>query len=107
MIRRPPRSTLFPYSTIFRSHFSFLIGGGEGTKGIKLNVTFFTTVGLRRNNSRTLQATVNILTPEERGRKKGGFSLDPFKNFVPNRGWRRNERNKTKRDFFTQELIEG
>src|SRR5256885_7001943 len=23
MIRRPPRSTLFPYTTLFRSHFSF------------------------------------------------------------------------------------
>src|SRR5258708_5155420 len=58
-----------------RAHFnfSFLIGGGEGTNGIKLNVTFFTPVGLRRNNSRTLQATVNILTRKERGRKKGAF----------------------------------
>src|SRR3989442_11762811 len=26
MIRRPPRSTLFPYTTLFRSHFSFLPG---------------------------------------------------------------------------------
>src|SRR5258708_15268845 len=24
MIRRPPRSTLFPYTTLFRSHLSFL-----------------------------------------------------------------------------------
>src|SRR5258708_1793744 len=54
-------------------HFSFLIGGGEGTNGIKLNVTFFTPVGLPRNNSRTLQATVTIFTPKERGRKNGVF----------------------------------
>src|SRR5260370_29128594 len=59
-------------------HFSFLIGGGEGTNGITLNLTFFTLVRLRRNNSRTLQATVNILTPKERGRKNGGFILTPF-----------------------------
>src|SRR5256885_12130703 len=26
MIRRPPRSTLFPYTTLFRSLFAFLIG---------------------------------------------------------------------------------
>src|SRR5260370_31899046 len=26
MIRRPPRSTLFPYTTLFRSHFSVEIG---------------------------------------------------------------------------------
>src|SRR5256885_10294994 len=29
MIRRPPRSTLFPYTTLFRSHESALAGGGE------------------------------------------------------------------------------
>src|SRR5256884_339254 len=31
MIRRPPRSTLFPYTTLFRSHF--LAGGREGRCG--------------------------------------------------------------------------
>src|SRR3712207_7979214 len=29
MIRRPPRSTLFPYTTLFRSCSTYL-GGGEG-----------------------------------------------------------------------------
>src|SRR2546422_2344042 len=30
MIRRPPRSTLFPYTTLFRSRFTqFAIGAGE------------------------------------------------------------------------------
>src|SRR5258708_7631273 len=53
--------------------FLFLIGGGKATNGIKLKVTFFTPVGLRRNNSRTLQPTVNIFTAKERGRKNGGF----------------------------------
>src|SRR2546422_3566797 len=27
MIRRPPRSTLFPYTTLFRSHLRLAIGG--------------------------------------------------------------------------------
>src|SRR5256885_4848458 len=27
MIRRPPRSTLFPYTTLFRSHFAWLVPG--------------------------------------------------------------------------------
>src|SRR3712207_1466320 len=34
MIRRPPRSTLFPYTTLFRSHMVFItagMGGGTGT----------------------------------------------------------------------------
>src|SRR5258708_14285342 len=29
MIRRPPRSTLFPYTTLFRSAFNFASGRGE------------------------------------------------------------------------------
>src|SRR5260221_7172164 len=32
MIRRPPRSTLFPYTTLFRSVVTF-----AGTAGVKLN----------------------------------------------------------------------
>src|SRR5690349_23179311 len=32
MIRRPPRSTLFPYTTLFRSHFVGI--GGAGLSGI-------------------------------------------------------------------------
>src|SRR2546422_4385422 len=34
MIRRPPRSTLFPYTTLFRSVTSFAILGGFGYKAI-------------------------------------------------------------------------
>src|SRR2546427_8026970 len=30
MIRRPPRSTLFPYTTLFRSLFVFGLGGAAG-----------------------------------------------------------------------------
>src|SRR2546421_1859399 len=29
MIRRPPRSTLFPYTTLFRSHLALLVSGGH------------------------------------------------------------------------------
>src|SRR3712207_7905208 len=31
MIRRPPRSTLFPYTTLFRSDCVFVIGQNPGT----------------------------------------------------------------------------
>src|SRR3712207_8068459 len=31
MIRRPPRSTLFPYTTLFRSGVRFLGGSNEGS----------------------------------------------------------------------------
>src|SRR5256886_12020685 len=30
MIRRPPRSTLFPYTTLFRSHTNLFWSGGVG-----------------------------------------------------------------------------
>src|SRR3712207_7424382 len=29
MIRRPPRSTLFPYTTLFRSHLNFMCGRSD------------------------------------------------------------------------------
>src|SRR2546427_8814394 len=33
MIRRPPRSTLFPYTTLFRSHFEAMQSKGEKVAG--------------------------------------------------------------------------
>src|SRR3712207_8882380 len=33
MIRRPPRSTLFPYTTLFRSELQLLLLGGELGEG--------------------------------------------------------------------------
>src|SRR2546426_5651201 len=32
MIRRPPRSTLFPYTTLFRSVFGFARGAGDALR---------------------------------------------------------------------------
>src|SRR2546427_9634876 len=38
MIRRPPRSTLFPYPTLFRSHvFAELCGIPDGFAGIEMS----------------------------------------------------------------------
>src|SRR5687768_17774682 len=31
MIRLPPRSTLFPYTTLFRSRYDFILGVGDDT----------------------------------------------------------------------------
>src|SRR5258708_18249110 len=36
MIRRPPRSTLFPYTTLFRSHLRFDLVGGRHTQSFDL-----------------------------------------------------------------------
>src|SRR2546428_9249827 len=50
MIRRPPRSTLFPYTTLFRSHFTLLsfIGVDDATVSVSFpNPTL--TVGININ----------------------------------------------------------
>src|SRR2546425_12269372 len=36
MIRRPPRSTLFPYTTLFRSRDGVVVGGGVGPDLLEL-----------------------------------------------------------------------
>src|SRR3712207_9203556 len=38
MIRRPPRSTLFPYTTLFRSYFEHLGGDGGDPTGVSANL---------------------------------------------------------------------
>src|SRR3712207_9010081 len=40
MIRRPPRSTLFPYTTLFRSGTSHLAVGGSAATGMVVYATF-------------------------------------------------------------------
>src|SRR2546430_5856895 len=44
MIRRPPRSTLFPYTTLFRSHFVRPLSADEKAKLPEMPVTFLPTV---------------------------------------------------------------
>src|SRR3712207_8766218 len=36
MIRRPPRSTLFPYTTLFRSHGNRVLSTDNGDDGVRL-----------------------------------------------------------------------
>src|SRR2546422_2193215 len=50
MIRRPPRSTLFPYTTLFRSRYRYLLSQGQ----IGLSVAFDlpTQIGLDRKSTR-------------------------------------------------------
>ena len=42
MIRRPPRSTLFPYTTLFRSDYdvSISVTGIPGTNSVSITVTY-------------------------------------------------------------------
>src|SRR2546425_10040430 len=57
MIRRPPRSTLFPYTTLFRSHRGNSRAAGGGGDG--------------RSRSRDVRATARRLAPEPAGRLRG------------------------------------
>src|SRR5688572_32335546 len=44
MIRRPPRSTLFPYTTLFRSPLAIVLGGGYGLNAWRYSARFFSTL---------------------------------------------------------------
>src|SRR2546426_8345305 len=55
MIRRPPRSTLFPYTTLFRSGYNFLpleLSAAFGSVQVKRLKTFST---IRRRNFESLR----------------------------------------------------
>src|SRR5258708_32388561 len=51
MIRRPPRSTLFPYTTLFRSHFKCNRGSNEFSPTGKRRMGSDELVSLRRIKS--------------------------------------------------------
>src|SRR2546427_8485154 len=47
MIRRPPRSTLFPYTTLFRSQIHFLVVWSGGPPHTQIRRQCFRKVGVR------------------------------------------------------------
>src|SRR2546422_9444363 len=51
MIRRPPRSTLFPYTTLFRSVFP-LVGESHSERPQNVSVTWIHLGGLDRKSTR-------------------------------------------------------
>src|SRR3989475_12076092 len=63
MIRRPPRSTLFPYTTLFRSHLSreFAAGGAPNLKRVIDLARTACAADLLGNPGYTVRAVVNIL----------------------------------------------
>src|SRR2546427_8730623 len=67
MIRRPPRSTLFPYTTLFRSHLGVGCGGsGLQTKGNHKCTIDRLTIGLQRTRDGALCLHLNTLGPADR-----------------------------------------
>src|SRR3712207_7507003 len=90
MIRRPPRSTLFPYTTLFRSKAAaalldkrFLIGGnGWHDKPMPPHVTHVGHVYTRDHNARSeehtaeLQSRQNLVCRLLPGKKKKHLNLN-------------------------------
>src|SRR5437773_4612389 len=61
MIRRPPRSTLFPYTTLFRSsHFSGLHHGNENVLTVLMNFMASITVKTDRKSTRLNSSHITI-----------------------------------------------
>src|SRR2546422_8435905 len=66
MIRRPPRSTLFPYTTLFRSVSGRLRAAGSG---LHVAVRHDQEPGLERPRGRARRGDRPALPPRERDRK--------------------------------------
>src|SRR2546426_5086049 len=64
MIRRPPRSTLFPYTTLFRSHTALPHPGGAGAGGRSARVQVRrAVVPARRRGARSEEHTSELQSP--------------------------------------------
>src|SRR3712207_7669588 len=66
MIRRPPRSTLFPYTTLFRSRYSTLEQRVVDSGGVELPVQ----LGTRAGKERAVRADHEAVYVEERQREE-------------------------------------
>src|SRR3712207_6950702 len=61
MIRRPPRSTLFPYTTLFRSHLAQRLHPPRGRGGgRRMSVGKIEIVGARTNNLRSVDVSLPL-----------------------------------------------
>src|SRR2546426_8632319 len=65
MIRRPPRSTLFPYTTLFRSILAAHLIGGERRAELRLGAADQVEAGERRLDQEDIRALVRVERSEE------------------------------------------
>src|SRR2546430_17737203 len=69
MIRRPPRSTLFPYTTLFRSPVADLLAGGEAVLVRELEMDTTVDAALARLLRRSPEA---LIAPRHAGKARRG-----------------------------------
>src|SRR5437868_8985043 len=60
MIRRPPRSTLFPYTTLFRSHTTREFAGLTACSRLRVPLCWGVSVGKRRAATRSEEYTSEL-----------------------------------------------
>src|SRR5260370_5082242 len=80
MIRRPPRSTLFPYTTLFRSLIRLALRSGNGIISYQVVQEFFN-VALRRfarseEHTSELQSHLNLVCRLLLEKKKNQITLE-------------------------------
>src|SRR3712207_7541443 len=73
MIRRPPRSTLFPYTTLFRSFGAVGLGISEGVPGASLGAAVALAIGIGLQNFPEGTAVSMPLRREGMSRSKSFF----------------------------------
>src|SRR3712207_9323347 len=108
MIRRPPRSTLFPYTTLFRSARGEGDARGEGrargdrrraaARALRLRLATHQAVAdprrrshLRRVRRAELRRSADPRQPVKLERHVGGLSLVRKANYLRARGWREDD----------------
>src|SRR3712207_7907434 len=89
MIRRPPRSTLFPYTTLFRSRFftrPVRLLGEDRVTGVEVERTVVDADGRASGTGETtvLPADLVVRSVGYRGGELPELPLDPGRGTVPN-----------------------
>src|SRR2546430_9485665 len=75
MIRRPPRSTLFPYTTLFRSYLLNGAGGGEDSATWAAKTSYIDRKSTRLNSSHS-QISYAVFCLKKK--KSDNFCMTPF-----------------------------
>src|SRR5260370_26320004 len=76
MIRRPPRSTLFPYTTLFRSRYKLITNVRSSLMAVNIHITIIELNALhtkRQNLFQELDAVIHLQGVEDRKSGSAGM----------------------------------